>query len=1240
MPPMLNGCRWTTECGLSITIGEKSMKRLGAKAGSGKNLHLVFCGVSIRIQEMDGQETFHTNLQTDSAISCGTLQRMGDTKKIQSHWKCNMKPYYLCYLLLFGYFVPTLPAQLPPLIHRIAPVDTAVDLHIAEAQAVPSFREELGQAFLPNGNGLILPGSPKLNEQPLKLELVASVSSTRTYNILAAHERKSSPRHWELFTMPGNGFLAVYLPGNNPDHLQTNVSIADGKPHTVALHFHNNQAELFCDAQSIGTVPLNRPASETPQNTIFAVGSLVEGGLSFNGLVDNLRVFGENDQLLLSCDFEPIDIELPPGNLQAICEQYGLSAKGLVYHIDGALGELCGHRATVAPQFLDRLFPSSGQEIEPTVQPGKQPLKDVPRKKIVAEDLQQAVQQYHLTTVNAEDFRTGVLDYWGEMFCDLQNQIDGTTKPPRGAAEQVYDPHALVLPDEKHPATIVLRRTGALLELLHTKYPNQNNGTLRQLDNDWKRLAEAFARKKETDWTIGDYAAVCALRRLVMFADPALAGMDRILFLARANYAGSRLTNQFNNDRMGGHFTTQNYGFNTIHGGGIFTITDWQTKNPILKNLIDGRTVVPGAAARLAGRQLDYGSFNCPRLDYNGQTVYFSHCGSQEHRWIWTPDTVWNLFKMQVDGTDIVQLTDEAFNDFDPCPLPDGKVVFISERRGGFIRCFDESAWLRVTTYVLHSMNNDGSDIYPISFFETSEWQPSVDNNGMLVYTRWDYTDRENCLGSNFWLCNPDGRNPRAPHGNYPLPWHTLTHNPLTKELPLRELDGFDKSKSLTELVDDMNFLIGKKHGDHRFGRCPDSPSALPMTEMQIKAIPDSHKYIFTAAPHHGETFGSLCILDLREKNDYHMNQVRRITPYIPFPESECSGRSQYRYGSPWAINENTFFCNSWEELVLLDRFGNEELVCERELLPIGYDPRLRLTEPVPVRPRNAPPVIPQQTAQGVNNAEREQTARVGIININIADLPVPKDRPAKQIRVLQVIPKPNPWMNQPDIGYAPENTPRIPLGTVPVENDGSVFFEVPTKKQLLFQTLDEHGMAIQTMRAVAFLHPGEQLLCTGCHEPTNETVTNTSNARAFRRPPSTLQPEIGAIEPVSFYRTVKPVFDNNCIGCHQEQRAGLVNMDFADLKPYVFYFAGGMFGTTMTSGEAGGSRSIPSNFGAANSRLGQVLLDENHREHVSMEDRRRVFLWLDANAPRLGAFVDEEAQKRGELVFPVMDKE
>ena len=55
-------------------------------------------------------------------------------------------------------------------------------------------------------------------------------------------------------------------------------------------------------------------------------------------------------------------------------------------------------------------------------------------------------------------------------------------------------------------------------------------------------------------------------------------------------------------------------------------------------------------------------------------------------------------------------------------------------------------------------MNPDGSDIILLSYHETHEWQPSVTNDGMLVYTRWDYVDRDTNVAHHIWTCFPDGR--------------------------------------------------------------------------------------------------------------------------------------------------------------------------------------------------------------------------------------------------------------------------------------------------------------------------------------------------------------------------------------------------------------------------------------------------------------------------------------------------
>ncbi len=212
---------------------------------------------------------------------------------------------------------------------------------------------------------------------------------------------------------------------------------------------------------------------------------------------------------------------------------------------------------------------------------------------------------------------------------------------------------------------------------------------------------------------------------------------------------------------------------------------------------------------RLAGQPPHPWGLLSPDLSYDGSEILFAYTQNSEHEWVWSPETTFNLFRVRADGTG------EAahrlpYNDFDPCWLPNGRVAFISERRGGYIRCF---ALLHIPSHVLHSMKPDGSDIYPLSYYETGEWHPSVDNDGMLVYTRWDYTDRENCLGSNFWISFPMGAIP-AP------PW----------ELPLS-----------------LAHLPGQ--------RAPGYPLDSALYRDEHPCHTGFAQAILTAAPHHGESF-------------------------------------------------------------------------------------------------------------------------------------------------------------------------------------------------------------------------------------------------------------------------------------------------------------------------------------------------------------------------------------------------
>jgi hypothetical protein len=681
------------------------------------------------------------------------------------------------------------------------------------------------------------------------------------------------------------------------------------------------------------------------------------------------------------------------------------------------------------------------------------------------------------------------------------------------------------------------------------------------------------------------------LQRKAALANPLL-NFDEILFVARGVYAGSRKTGPVSTaDSQGQHFNTQYYGFNAIPGGGLYVVRDFKGGQPKLVDMLKDSTVQNG---RLKGQRLAGGSFLSPDLSYDGKRILFAHTEATEHKWEWTRQSAFHIFSVNVDGSDLRQLTDEAVDDFDPIWLPSGRIAFISERRGGFIRCF---SGLKVPNHVLHSMKADGSDIFPLSYYETSEWHPSVNNDGKIVYTRWDYTDRENCLGSNFWICYPDGRDPRAPHGNYPQPWHTFPDNTLK---------------------------------DSRDGR--------PYTEMSIRQVPSSPLYILTAAPHHGEAFGSLVMLNLGVPDDGNMSQLKRITPYAPFPETEMAARSQYPYGTAWPLSEDFYLCNWWENIYLLDRFGNQVLLVENALAFGGktnWD--MRLVDPIPVRARKMPPVIPTQANQGEDAKPDAPTAKISIMNVYESDQPFPPGTKIKYLRVIQQILKLNPEMGSPMCGYQNENMPKIPLGVVPVEEDGSAYFEAPVERQLIFQVLDENYMAVQSMRSAAFVHPGEHLTCVGCHENPGKAPKAPAIPMALKRAPSKLAPEIGPVEPVFYYRTVKPIFEKTCVACHKSSAHGPADMSYAKLEPYVFYFAGGMSRTTMKPIH-GGSRSIPGRVGARASKMGQALMGQAHKGKVSKEDLHKIILWLDCNSLQLGAFDQVEKQLKGELVWPTLD--
>ena len=148
-----------------------------------------------------------------------------------------------------------------------------------------------GKALDGRKNGILMPGLPAVRLAPIRLTAWVRIFGSNDFNIIAASEPKASPSHWELYTYRGSGALSVFLPGRGGEY-RSDRNIADGKWHQVAMELTADRVRLWVDDLA-GKPALDRPLPGkrvSPGKSGFALGQLVEGGIGFNGLIDEVAL--------------------------------------------------------------------------------------------------------------------------------------------------------------------------------------------------------------------------------------------------------------------------------------------------------------------------------------------------------------------------------------------------------------------------------------------------------------------------------------------------------------------------------------------------------------------------------------------------------------------------------------------------------------------------------------------------------------------------------------------------------------------------------------------------------------------------------------------------------------------------------------------------------------------------------------------------------------------------------------
>jgi len=838
----------------------------------------------------------------------------------------------------------------------------------------------------------------------------------------------------------------------------------------------------------------------------------------------------------------------------------------------------------------------------------------------------------------------GMEKEWESQFAALQADI-ANRGHLKGLAPETLRQDALILDSDRDPADVVLRRTVTLLadlkRLAGVRLDEWMNGGMSEQRTPAvqssihpiihpsnlpaaleAQLAELQAASraiapKDFEARYILFADACRVRRQIAFRNP-LVNFGELLFVKhhRALYD---------------HMCDQYYGMAARPGGGLYVLSDPFGANPRVRDVLANSVVERGrlkgqkisggpnkaygihfdGMGNQGGAETEGGSFLSPDLSYDGKSILFAYVecrGDRRHvahtdpsRGHWSEGRTYHVFRVGVDGSGLQQLTDGTWNDFDPIWLPNGRIAFMSERRGGYLRC-----GRCCPTYTLYGMAADGSDIRCLSYHETNEWHPSVTNDGRIAWTRWDYVDRHFSAAHMPWFTTLDGREPRPIHGNY----------------------GW------------------------RGGRAD--------MELSLRAVPDSRKFVATAAPHHGQAYGSLLIIDPEMRDDDRMSPVKRLTPEVNFPETQGGTET---YGTAWPLSEDYHLCvydaatrpggrghaGANYGIYLVDSFGNKELVYR--------DPEIACLRPIPLRPRPMPVVVPDGSVALA--AHQPPEATVSVLNVYDSLKAWPEGTVIKGLRVWQILPLSvapcprNTGLQVPGTGSV--NCARAVLGTVPVESDGSAHFIVPAGKEIFFQALDEKGLAVQSMRSGTHLQPGEQAVCQGCHEPRGRApLLTTGRYVALQRPPSRLTPDVDGTNPFSYPRLVQPVLNKYCLDCHTKnpekaprldtarvRLEGRAYMDlttvyyasYVSLAPkYGFYSYGG-----------GGDRShrtTPGEFGARGSKLLAMLLKGHHDVKLPPEDLHRIAVWLDSCSLFYGVYEPEggEAQLRGEIVRPTLE--
>ncbi|MBI9018623.1 MAG: RpiB/LacA/LacB family sugar-phosphate isomerase [Phycisphaerae bacterium] len=760
--------------------------------------------------------------------------------------------------------------------------------------------------------------------------------------------------------------------------------------------------------------------------------------------------------------------------------------------------------------------------------------------------------------------------------------------------------------DNKPTAELILKEIGWARGIANRIKQKDNaadfSKDLELLADIEKVVSKVKAENDIRDW----YFAVREIKRKIMFSDPAV-DFDKVL-LIETPYPIHPDYGKWDDapSLEWGHEARHRNGFMAPTGGKLLVLEGLRPGSPV-RDLMAGKE----------------GAFWRPDLSFDGKRVLFCFKPDGEKSF--------HLYEMNVDGTNCKQLTFGDYDDLDPIYLPDGKIMFSTMRGNTFIRCMPQTH-----AFQLARCDADGKNIYIVSRNSECDYTPSVTNEGQVIYSRWEYTDKALWRVQSLWSCNPDG----------------------TK----------------------VNVFWGNQ-------------SIWPDMLVEARQIPNSDRFMFAGVGHHAWFDGSIGIIDPKAGLNFPKG-LTRVTGEVPWPECgqgpedtlekadyHASG-DFYAYKTPCPLSEEVFLVsartgkrvysgshNNWFfGLYLMDVYGNKELI---------YKGTNNAIHAIPFKPRELPQIIPDMVEWPEIGVGAKPVDGMLFSNNVFENAPdIPRDK-VKYLRIVEMDHKTyTTWRKAaqhdgPSVSVTQAEAVKRFLGTVPVAKDGSVCFKLPPGKAVYFQLVDENYQCIKTMRSFTGVMPGEIRGCVGCHEGQNNAPSKldkrSNTPLAMRKKDLSIQPEPWGQETFSYTRFVQPLLDKHCGQCHQGDGKAVDKLDLTFrpsnigwrtrvgcrpdeespfYEPYltlvskgtgvpwgqpgrkvsekgaiVDNIAGVLIVESYGINDPGSLKTLPamSVFSPVSQLVYNASSGKHHNVKMSKSEVRRLSAWVDANGPYLG---------------------